>query len=221
MMPDPHKRHSSVEIEALRSLFPAMRPADAELILEASVPVDLAKGQTILQQGFRSPSVYLVLSGEIEVYKKSRSRTLVIRSFRSGSVLGEIAAALEIPSSVSGRATSEAKVLAVERERFLVILYSSPSLMQFLLIDAYRELLRADRQRITLCSASVAERVLQVLVEQRPTAEAKIDGEFKALPPHAALARAVGTSREVVTRAIKALVIQGRIQVTGRTFRVL
>lgn len=200
--------------------FPFLPAADAQRLATSAQWIVLPARTTFIQQGFASPSVFMICSGRVEVFKRNGSKSLIFREFIGGAVLGEIAAALEIPSSVSARTVEETAVISVSKGVFLTVLFSSSALMKFLLIDCYKELLHADQQRVALCSDSVSVRLFHALLELPSSPGTPPAERTKKLPSHAALARAIGTSREVVTRSLKSLAQRGLIKLARGTVTV-
>ncbi len=200
--------------------FPFLPATDSQRLAASAQWIVLPARTTFIQQGFSSPSVFMICSGRAEVFKRNGSKVLIFREFIGGSVLGEIAAALGIPSSVSARTVEETSVISVEKNTFLLVLFSSPPLMKFLLMDCYQELLHADKQRVALCSDSVSVRLFHALLELPSLPGTPPAERTKRLPSHAALARAIGTSREVVTRSLKSLSQRGLIKLARGTVKV-
>ena len=129
------------EVAHLRELSPAERAALAERI-------DLhnyAAGQTIFSYGDPGHALYIIRSGEVEIFlKNDQGEKIVLETSGPGDVFGEISLLDDGPRTAWVAAISDVEVLRLDREHFedYVRLYTPAALN--LLSVAARRLRKSD-----------------------------------------------------------------------------
>lgn len=79
--------------------------------------VDAAEGEVLLNEGARSGKFYVLIEGEIEVY---RDDVEIARVAEAGAVFGEMSVLLDLPHTASVRAAAPSKLhLIADAARFL------------------------------------------------------------------------------------------------------
>src|SRR5579864_5688557 len=147
------------EVAHLRELSDGERAALAERI-------DLhqyAAGQTIFNYGDPGHALYIVRSGEVEIYvKNDQGEKIVLETSQSGDIFGEISLLDNGPRTAWVSAISEVEVLRLDREHFedYVRLYTPAALN--LLSVAARRLIKSDE----VIRRTVTRNVNDVAAEQ-------------------------------------------------------
>ena len=136
---------SRVFADAL-GLVPLFADLDPELRSEVAgraVPVRVEAGEWLFRQGEPADSLYVVLSGRLEVLIESPGPA-TIRLADQGSALGELALLTDSSRSASVRARRDSDLLRLERDDFLGLLEAEPA-FALALTRALAALLRDSR----------------------------------------------------------------------------
>ena len=122
--------------------------------------------------------------------------------------------------AASVRALSDARVWALSRSDFLNVLRGNSDHAMAVIQELTRRLRQIDEQASSLSFQRVTQRTQGLLVRlaKEPTER---QGVF-ATPAltHQQIADMIGTSRETVTRALKGLKQQGRLEQDGKRYIV-
>jgi CRP/FNR family transcriptional regulator, cyclic AMP receptor protein len=79
---------------------------------------DFAAGETLFAQGDVGEFIYIIISGSVEVCKKSAGKKEIVARMSSGDILGEMAVLTDEPRCASGIAVEPTRVIMV-RDRTL------------------------------------------------------------------------------------------------------
>lgn len=104
-----------------------MNLADVLELVEDSPVIEVAPGERILVDGERTPYLYVLIDGELEVSRRGR---MVVRIGEPGAILGELGMLLDQPASADVEALVPTRVHRIEDGEEL--LRSSPEFMPFL-----------------------------------------------------------------------------------------
>lgn len=205
-----------ISAEELRAAIPALAALpDASLRRIAMVAVErrYARGATLYRAGDPADGLYLILSGRVRVSRETSTRVALLHAEEQGGVLAEIPVFGGGPFPASARAfvgtrCAHLPVAAVQR-----LLAEDSAFVRFALArlaERARGLLgRIDELTARTIGARVAEFMLT---------QASSSGDaFTLGMSQEELARELGTAREVVVRAIGALVASGAIARAGRS----
>jgi NTE family protein len=111
--------------DAERSDTPLSAGPWAELAASAQ-PVTVHAGEWLFRQGDPGDSLYVVLTGRLEVVIENGPEVKVIRILGHGDSVGELALLTESPRSASARARRDSELLRVAREHFARLLDERP-----------------------------------------------------------------------------------------------
>jgi hypothetical protein len=105
------------ELARLRAtpMFAPLAPSTVERLSANLVPVELAAETSIIRQGDRGDRFYIVDEGEVAVEIDGHP----VRTQGPGSSFGEIALLRDVPRTASVRASTDVRLLALERDVFL------------------------------------------------------------------------------------------------------
>jgi signal transduction histidine kinase len=117
-----------VTIEALRAapLFTQLSDDDLQRLAATVERQNLAAGDYLLREGEPGDAMFVVVSGELEVTKRSGGTELPLARVGPGAIQGEIAAIEGRPRAASVRALTDVEVLRVPREGLLALLDAGP-----------------------------------------------------------------------------------------------
>lgn len=90
----------------------------AEKVLASLQSLEVSAGDTIVRQGTPADKLLIMVEGEADVIREELGQERVIGSLSSGQLFGEVAIMRDEPRSASVRATTNAKLLTLDRERF-------------------------------------------------------------------------------------------------------
>lgn len=115
------------DLEALKQapICHSFQEAELKRIYSATKKVRLKKDQVLFSEHETQETLYIILSGNMEVYKKQNR--IAIRE--AGDFLGEMALLESKPRSASVRALSDAEVLEIDKETFFEYFASNPKVI--------------------------------------------------------------------------------------------
>jgi NTE family protein len=121
----PHAE-SAAEFLARTPLFSGVDPQLVEQLAAKSCTRRLAAGKWLFRECDPGDEMYVVRAGRLEVVDEGADA--VIRQYRRGDALGELALLTDSPRSASVRAARATEVIAVDQADFTQLLHSSPAL---------------------------------------------------------------------------------------------
>jgi CRP/FNR family transcriptional regulator len=193
--------------------FDALPAHTLSRIASAAMERRFARGATLYRAGDPADGLHIVLSGRVHVARETGARTEFLHGEGAGGILGEI------PLFGGGAFPASATAVEPTRSAFLPkaaierLLAEDSAFARFALqrlAERARGLLkRIDDLTATTITARVADYLL--------TRAESLGGEFSLGMSQEALARELGTAREVVVRALRSLVAAGAITRTGRS----
>jgi signal transduction histidine kinase len=89
--------------------------------------VSIPAGQLVLREGDQGDSLYVVLTGELEVTKRQGSQDILLALYKPGQFFGEMALLEQVPRSASVRTLQESRLLVISQAAFQTLLSCSPS----------------------------------------------------------------------------------------------
>jgi CRP-like cAMP-binding protein len=95
-----------------------LTPAEIDSIASIAERLELAPGKEIFREGDAGDGVYLVVSGELEVSKRTGGGERSLARLGAGGVLGEMSLLTSEPRSASARVIAPAVVLRLPAPRF-------------------------------------------------------------------------------------------------------
>ena len=177
-----------------------------------------AAGAVLYRAGDRADGLYFILDGRVRVSRETSAHAELLHVETAGGVLGEIPVFGGGPfpataSAAEATVCAHLEVAGVER-----LLNEDAAFARFALrrlAERGRGLLRRiDELTATTITARVADYV-------RSRSEKSLGDEFILGMSQEELARELGTAREVIVRALRALIAAGAIERAGRSrFRV-
>jgi NTE family protein len=117
---------SAAEFLARTPLFSGVDPDLIEQLAAKSRTRRLATGKWLFREGDLGDEMYVVRAGRLEVVDEGADA--VIREYRRGDALGELALLTDSPRSASVRAARATEVISVDQADFTELLRSSPAL---------------------------------------------------------------------------------------------
>ena len=101
-----------LELLAGMAVFGALNEQTLELITRLAVPVRKAAGEHFFLEGDAGDDMYVLRSGEVEIYKTWRSEERMLALMKAGDCFGEMALVDLFPRSASARAAKDCEASA-------------------------------------------------------------------------------------------------------------
>ena len=191
------------ELRALAKVMERREITDAQRVIKSDEP-----GQFMM----------FVLAGKLRVVLSNTSgRELVVDVLESGDMFGELALLTGEKRSADVEAMSAGSILVLAKEDFEKHVAAHKGLALALLHELAQRLRRTTMKIGDLALLDVYRRLARALMdlsEECPGAEVK--RMIKVRPTHRELAALTGTTREMVTRALKELEEAGHIKIEGK-----
>lgn len=177
----------------------------------------LARRTTVISAKEQSSFVLFIVSGEIKISRTGEDgREITVATLGRGEFFGELALLSDDQRSANAETLSECFLLIIQSAPFFRLIREHPSFSEALLRTLAQRLRQATENMAELALRSVPQRLLSVL--KRLADRNGSDSGEKTLvrPSQQELANMIGSSREMVTRALKELEAQGEIVANQR-----
>ena len=206
--------------EVLRStyIFKDLPDKYIKLISSYFKTIRVRKGEVVFYQYDESTDFYIVLEGKLQAYISNEDgEDLVLAVFKSGDFFGEMSLFDGKPRSATVEAKEDSLLGVLSRNKFIDIVKQNSSIALELLKIMVRRLREADRMIEALAFFDVTDRLLMALVNLAKEEGEKLkEGGYRIKKrTHKELASLAGSSREAVTKAIKALAFKKLIRQEG------
>lgn len=191
-------------------LFAGLTEPQFEQLAAGSARRSYPKGRTIVAEGEPSQSMYILLAGRAKVQRSdSEGKEVILAVLGSGEFFGEMSLIDDSPRSASVITLEPCEFMAVSKEAFKAMLAQSPEMCMSVMRGLVRRLREADKKIETLALLDVYGRVARVLLDFSEP----INGErvVKNKLPRQEIAKMIGASREMVSRVMKGLELDGYI----------
>lgn len=143
-------------------LFEHLGPDDRERLAEAVDLRRLAGGETLFQAGTPGESLYIVRSGEIELFVKDNAgQKIVLTIARAGEIFGELALLDRGPRTATAIALGDTELLELDREDLLLLFQKTPAAALRLLAGMGHMTRKADELIRTRVSRNANEEVVE------------------------------------------------------------
>lgn len=191
-------------------LFAGLTEPQLENLAAGSARRSYPKGRTIVAEGEPSQSMYILLAGRAKVQRSdTEGKEVILAVIGSGEFFGEMSLIDDAPRSASVITLEACEFMAVGKEAFKMMLSQSPEVSMAVMRGLVRRLREADRKIETLALMDVYGRVARVLLDF-----SEVVGEERIVKnklPRQEIAKMIGASREMVSRVMKGLEIDGYI----------
>ena len=181
------------------------------------------RGNVIYHYGDPCHTLYVVLTGRVKlsiIGEDGREVSLDVQN--PGDVCGLVASVDDGPHVGTTITMARSRLLAIPTPRFRAWLVEHPPAQQALMLELARRLRRTYARIGSHVLLPVKERLRSLLYEMARD-EGVANGAQEmvlARPTHQDLAERVGSTRVVVTRALKSLLEDQDFEVDGRVLRV-
>lgn len=191
-------------------LFSGLTESQLEALAAGSARRSYPKGRTIVSEGEPSQSMYILLAGRAKVQRSdAEGKEVILAVLGSGEFIGEMSLIDDAPRSASVITLESCEFMAVSKEAFKAMLVQSPDVAMNVMRGLVRRLREADKKIETLALLDVYGRVARVLLDFSE----EVGGQrvVKNKLPRQEIAKMIGASREMVSRVMKGLEVDGYI----------
>ena len=203
---------SNLELIRRVPLFSMLTASQAESVAEAVVKSRFKRGESIVEQGKKSNSLAIILTGRARVVTTDlRGREVILATMKPGDYIGEMSLIDNEPHSATVRADVQTDVLILGRLEFARCLPENSSMAYAVMKGLVQRLRHADRKIESLALMDVYGRVARALLEFA-VVDADGDAVIRDKVSRQDLAKMVGASREMVSRVMKDLEERGFIE---------
>ena len=160
-------------------------------------------------------NVYVLKSGEIELYREENGKKIIIEVLGAGDTFGDFG----VPTTHCAKATRRSYICATPTEEFLNIVKTYPQ-MALNLMKAMAEKISYYEDKIAEFSQPAEDRILAELKRIKEKNSRKIWGKLFNIPlriSHKRLAEQVGLNRVTVTKLMGKLQSANKIQIDSDT----
>jgi CRP-like cAMP-binding protein len=187
---------------------------DLNTLISVAEVVAKYPGAHLFREGEEASAVFMVETGEVEVYRGFGPGRSVVSRVGPGSVLGDIAMFGRTPHIASTQAVTRLRVFIFERDRLLTELARNPAISLRWLLAGIRQLEGTQRRVLHLMHKTVLGQVADLLGE-----EADDRGDVHL--SQTTIATLLGVSRQSVNEALSRLRDQSAVETGYRHIRVL
>ncbi len=137
-------------------LFANLPNEDLDRLCTAAAEEILSAGEILFTEGEIGDKTYVIMAGEIDIYKESGGRMVFLATRGAGEVIGEMSLLDQAPRFASGRARRDCRLLSINHENLEHLLNTSPSAVRALLSTI------SDRLRSTELVLRQSEKMAQL-----------------------------------------------------------
>jgi CRP/FNR family transcriptional regulator len=202
----------SIEIEMLRkiSYFSTLSPDELARIATVTVEHHYNRGDLILIEGETEGALYYVCSGLIKVFKASpEGKEQVLRLIGAGYTFNDVPALDGGPNPASAAAVEPASVYVIRRSGLRKLITTRPEVAEAVVLTLAKTLRHLVALVEDLSLRHVTARVAKILLAQEISAQ---QSQLVHRLTQKEIAALVGSTREVVGRALKELETAGAIE---------
>jgi CRP/FNR family cyclic AMP-dependent transcriptional regulator len=121
---------------------------ERQFLVEHGQVRSLTKGDTLCHQNAMEDSVYVLLTGEVEIIENVDDKQISLGKLRKGDIVGEIGALFSLPRIASVTATRPSVVLEVPSKDFSELLSKTPILQGAVYQRLYERSLKTAMQSL-------------------------------------------------------------------------
>ncbi len=189
---------------------------DAELkaISGHAVTRAFPKNAIVVNEGDRTDSLYIIVSGRVKVYvSDDAGKEIVLSNAGPGEYFGEMVLD-EGPRSASVMTLEPTKFSIVQKDDFRAFLKANPEFAQHLIVKLIHRVRLLTENVKSLALMDVYGRVARMLLEMADDQGGALVIENR--PTQQEMASRIGASREMVSKIITDLAAGGYVRVEGR-----
>jgi CRP/FNR family cyclic AMP-dependent transcriptional regulator len=214
----------NIKLQATKKipLFKSFTNSEREKLISSLILREYEKGSAILLSSESNRDIMFIADGTVDVKLVApNGREVIVARLNTGEFFGEIALLTGSSRTADVNAVEDTMILILRASDFESLLNNIPGLSHSLLVHLAYRVAAASNRIADLALYDVYYRVyrtLKSLAKKDPKSNALIVNER---PTHKELASMVGTSREMVTRALTKLQEDGVILLDDKQVTIL
>jgi CRP/FNR family cyclic AMP-dependent transcriptional regulator len=189
-------------------LFSVLDEAHIEQLSRVVIRRTLPKGRTVFVAGETTQSLYLILTGRTKVQMSdSEGKEVILAVLGPGEFFGEMGLIDDQPRSATIVTIESCDFLTINKDDFRACLAGNAEMAMMIMRGLVKRLREADRKIESLALLDVYGRVARVLLEF-----SELEDGVRVLRdklPRQDVAKMIGASREMVSRVMKGLELDG------------
>lgn len=199
-------------------LFADLSEKELCVLAEHTVSHRVTAGEQIFSEGDPCQGFFVVESGEVKIYKTAPSgREQVLTIERAGDSVAELPVFDGGPYPASAIAMSDCVLLFVSKRDFRTLVLEHPEVGLKVLKTVGSRLRRLVGLIEELSFTTIRGRLAMLLVRLvKSEGQSTERGQEVTLPPNQDLAAQIGTVRELVSRNLSRLQVEGLIRLDGK-----
>ncbi|HRQ58045.1 MAG TPA: cyclic nucleotide-binding domain-containing protein [Azoarcus taiwanensis] len=206
---------STVSTTALKTfpLFQGLADATLNAVAQSAVMRRFPRGQAVVHAGDRTDYVYFVLTGSLKVVVSDENgREVILSILGQGELFGEMGIFGEHPRSASVVSVMPSDLIMLSKSDFRHLMHDNFEVAWRMMCNLADRLRNADRKIESLALMDVYGRVARLLIEMSE----EVNGQSLVVSKITKqdIAKMIGASREMVSRVMKDLSLQGLIEET-------
>ena len=202
-------------------LFQGLPEDQLEKLVRISEERAYGRGEMIFSEGSEGNGFYLVLAGQVKVFKLSfDGKEQILHILGPGDPLGEVPVFAGQSFPANAEAMSVSKLLFLPRRKLLELYMQNPSLPMNMLAVLSRRLREFTRLIENLSLKEIPQRLAAYLLSQ-PGGGEEQEGLVELQVPKGILANILGTSQETLSRVLGKMAAAGLIRVNGKKIILL
>jgi len=212
------RRDAKVKLIAQVPLFADLSEEELHALAHRTVKHHVHAGDIIFTEGDPCQGFYVIESGEVKIFKTAPSgREQVLTLDTAGNSVAEIPVFDGGPYPASGVATVETTLLFVSKRDFRTLVLEHPEVGLKVLKNVGGRLRRLVGLIEELSFTTVRGRLVMMLVRIARTEGTHTSrGTELTLPSNQEIAAQIGTVRELVSRNLSRLQVEGLIRLDGK-----
>ena len=202
-------------------IFGSLNSEDVKTLAKMGEKRQWRKGSQIISEGDEGDAIYLVLSGKVKVVLYGEEgREIVLSIMKEGDIFGEMALFDGEPRSANVEAIEDAECFVIRGDNLLKYIKNHPAVALNFLSHLSRRLREADRKIGGLALLDVCGRIAHTLLGIANAENGMQDKGVVTIErlTHEEIAAMIGSSREVVSRALKKMAQEGYVKIEKERF---
>ncbi|AZR74903.1 hypothetical protein BBF96_10840 [Anoxybacter fermentans] len=199
------------------TIFGGLTDEELTRVIEIMVIRQFERNVIIFFEGEVGDNFYLVLSGEVRIYKISpdgREKNLAL--IGPGDFFGEMALIDKKTRSATAETMSKTRLGVIHQKHFSDLIDQYPEIALKMIVQLTERLRRANQQIESLTFKDVQGRLVQFLLQYADENEDDDPVPLKKRVTHQIIANQIGASRETVSRILSQLQKEGYITIKNR-----
>lgn len=202
-----------VSLTVLRALpiFERLEDESLRPLSRVAMLRQIPRNTVVLHAGDSTDNIYFVLSGVVKVQiSDEEGREVILSMLGPGELFGEMGVLDDHPRSATVLAVESSELVMIGQADFKQCLAQNPDVSLFIMRNLTKRLRLADRAIESLALLDVYGRVARLLLEAAEIVDGRKVVTQKLTKQD--IAKMIGASREMVSRVMRDLTIQGHIQ---------